>query len=95
MNAPNDDETTAAIRRQLTALTDRLDSLRARYDVLMNAFKFEEARAVQSQIETAEREHSDLAAALPAPVSPSRTPATYRVATRRRQRSASAILRRR
>ena len=84
MNASKDDKATAATRRQLAALTDRLDSLRARYEVLINAFKFDEARAVHSRIETAEREHRDLAATLPAPVVPA--PMPYRVATRRRQR---------
>jgi hypothetical protein len=84
MNAPND-EATAAKHRRLTALTNRLDSLRTRYDVLMNAFKFDEARALYLRIETAEREHRELAAALPAPPSPVRAPTPYRVAARRRQ----------
>jgi hypothetical protein len=50
----------------------------------MNAFKFDEARALHARIETAEREHRALATAAPPQQDAATTP--YRVARRRRRR---------
>jgi hypothetical protein len=50
----------------------------------MNAFKFDEARALAPAIEAAERERATLAASLPADAAP--TPTHYAVAQRRRRR---------
>jgi len=70
--------------QRLAAVTTALAELRARYDVLMNAFKFEEARAVHARIEAAEEEQRELTSKLPAP--PDAAPTPYRVAGRRRRR---------
>ena len=64
VNATND---IAARRARLTEAEAALTRLRGRYDQLMNAFKFGEARALVGAIEAAERERAALAAALPAP----------------------------
>jgi hypothetical protein len=78
-------EIIAAQRGRLAALDDRLARLRARYDVLMNAFKFDAARVVAAEIETAESERKLLAEALP-PVPVSAPPTPYTVAHSRRRR---------
>ncbi|HEV2189528.1 MAG TPA: hypothetical protein VGR70_20125 [Stellaceae bacterium] len=85
MNAPNPAAANAAKRRQLAAISARLAELRAQYDVLMNAFKFDEARTLHARIETAEKEHRELAAEVPSPP-PAASLAPYRVAARRRRR---------
>jgi len=85
MNAPGNTDSIAAKRRELAALAAKLARLRARYDVLMNAFKFDEARALHSRIETAEREHCEAAAKLPH-IEPPAAPKPYRVGGRRRRR---------
>jgi hypothetical protein len=85
MNAPGNTDSIAAKRCELAALAAKLARLRARYDVLMNAFKFDEARALHSRIETAEREHCEAAAELPRPEPPA-APKPYRVGGRRRPR---------
>ena len=74
-----------AARARLAELEAALAGLRAQYDVLMNAFKFEDARAVALRIEAREEERRALAATLPAPEEP---PAAkpYTVARRRRLR---------
>ena len=75
----------AAQRTRLAALDETLARLRGQYDVLMNAFKFDEARAVAARIEAHEKERLALAATLP-PL-PGPAPATpYVVARRRRGR---------
>jgi hypothetical protein len=75
----------AAPRLRLAELAAVLARLRAQYDILMNAFRFEEARALVGDIEAAERERNSLAEAVPAP--PSRPPAApYAVARGRRRR---------
>lgn len=74
-----------AQRRQLNALTAALAELRARYDTLMNAFRFEEARALHARIEAAEEEHRELTRQLP-PTPPAEAAGPYRVASRRRRR---------
>jgi hypothetical protein len=75
----------AAQRARLAALDEALARLHARYDVLMNAFKFDEARAVATRIEAHETERQALAAMLPPPAAPA--PSTpYAVARRRRGR---------
>lgn len=84
MNAPQNTTAIIAKRRQFEALTARLAELRAQYDVLMNAFKFDEARALHPRIEAAEREHRALATA--APPQQDAATAPYRVARRRRRR---------
>jgi hypothetical protein len=84
MNAPKDTTAIIAKRRQFEALTARLAELRAQYDVLMNAFKFEEARALHPRIDAAECEHRELIARLP-PSPPDAPPAPYSVARRRRR----------
>lgn len=62
MNAAND---IAARRVRLAETEAALTRLRERYDQLMNAFKFDAARALVGQIEAAERERATLAAGLP------------------------------
>ena len=71
-------------RVRLAAVEAELAGLRAQYDVLMNAFKFDEARALAPRVEAAERERAALVAALPELGDPA--PAPYAVARRRRRR---------
>jgi hypothetical protein len=85
MNTPGSANDAVVKRRQLTALAGELARLRAQYDALTNAFKFEEARVLHACIETAENEHRELAAELPPPAQGA-APAPYRVARRRRRR---------
>jgi hypothetical protein len=86
MNSPNDADAIAQKRRQLAAIAAKLTAFRARLDVLMSAFKFEAAQALQVRIELTEREHRELEAELPPlPVS-ARPPTPYQVAGRRRRR---------
>jgi hypothetical protein len=59
-----------AKRLRLAAVERELTGLAARHDLAMSAFKFDEAREVQSQIAVLERERAELAAALPAPAPP-------------------------
>jgi len=74
-----------ARRARLAALETKLAQLRAQYDVLMNAFRFEAARALALRIESKERERQSLQATLPLPPEPA--PAQpYAVARRRRGR---------
>ena len=75
----------AAHRARLATLETELSRLRAQYDVLMNAFRFEAARVIALRIESGERERQTLQATLPpmpepAPAQP------YAVARRRRGR---------
>jgi hypothetical protein len=84
MTTVKDTAAIAAKRREFVAAAARLAELRAQYDMLMNGFKFDEARALQGLIEAAEQEHRHLAAALPPPA-PETEPAPYRVAGRRRR----------
>jgi hypothetical protein len=74
----------AAQRARLAELDDALARLRAQYDVLMNAFKFDEARTVAARIEVHEQERQKLTTTLPPLPEPSPTP--YAVARRRRRR---------
>jgi hypothetical protein len=75
----------AARRARLAALETTLARSRAQYDVLMNAFRFEAARALALRIEADERERQALAATLPpAPEPPPARP--YAVARRRGRR---------
>ena len=76
---------TAAQRARLAAIEGELARLRERYDLLMNAFKFDAARALHARIETAERERGELAAGLPTPGAPP-VPKPYAVARPRRRR---------
>jgi hypothetical protein len=85
MNTPNDAAAIAAKQRQLDVMTAKLSELRAGYGVLMNAFKFDEARALHARIEATEREHRELIAQLPSH-QPEATPRPYRVAMRRHRR---------
>jgi hypothetical protein len=75
----------AAQRARLSAVEAELIRLRERYDLLMNAFKFDAARALHARIETAERERRELATGLP-PSAPAPPPAPYTVARPRRRR---------
>jgi hypothetical protein len=72
-------------RARLDAITATLARLRERYDQLMNAFKFDEARALSGAIEAAERERAALAEALPSPVP--EDPQPFAVARPRRRRA--------
>ena len=74
----------AAKRARLAELDAALTRLRAQHDVLMNAFKFDEAQALVASIEAAERERAALAAAIPPSLPPQPTP--YTVVQRRRRR---------
>jgi hypothetical protein len=56
-----------AKRTRLAEVEAALARLRAQYDILTNAFKFDEARALVGAIEAAERERAALVAALPLP----------------------------
>jgi hypothetical protein len=73
----------AARRARFVELVTALAQLRAQYDVLMNGFKFDEARALVPRIEAAERAAKALAQTLPPPPEPVPTPFTV---TRRRRR---------
>jgi hypothetical protein len=75
----------AVLRARLTELDEALARLRGRYDVLMNAFKFDEARAVATRIEAHEQERQALVETLP-PLRESAPPNPYAVARRRRGR---------
>ena len=75
----------ADIAAQLARLDAALATLRAQYDLLMNAFKFDAARALVTPIEAAERERTALAATLP-PLPAPASPAPYAVARPRRRR---------
>jgi hypothetical protein len=86
MTTPNDSQTGATRHQQLAALADELNDLRARYDLLMNAFKFDEARVLHFHIEAAERQHRELAATLPAALPPVPAPTPYHIAMRRGRR---------
>ena len=70
-------------RARLGELEATLARLRAEYDVLMNAFRFDAARALVAPIEAAERERAALEAALPPLPPPAAIP--YTVARRRRR----------
>jgi hypothetical protein len=74
----------AAARARFAALDAALDGLRAQYDLLMNGFKFDAAKAVAARIDAAERERAALAATLPAPPAEP-PPAPFRVMRRRRR----------
>jgi hypothetical protein len=82
VNAPND---SAARRARLAEVEADLARLRERYDQLMNAFKFDEARALAGAIEEAERERTVLAETL-SPRAPEE-PRPYAVARPRRRRA--------
>jgi hypothetical protein len=71
-------------RARLAELDAALVTLRAQFDLSMNAFKFDEARALVPQIEAAERDRRSLAENLP-PLPP-QTPAPYTVTRQRRRR---------
>jgi hypothetical protein len=75
---------TASNRTRLAELDRAIARLRGQYDVLMNAFKFDEARALAPAIEAAERERAMLAASLPAETARASVP--YAVLRRRRRR---------
>jgi hypothetical protein len=70
-------------RARLGELDAALTRLRAQHDLLMNAFKFDEARALVASIEAAERERTALAETVPALPTLQSTP--YTVARRRRR----------
>jgi hypothetical protein len=73
---------TAAQRARLAEFETALAQLRAQYDVLMNGFKFDAARALVPRIEAAERAAKALAQTLSSPPEPVPTPFTV---TRRRR----------
>ena len=74
----------AAGRAELARIAAELARLCERYDQLMNAFKFDEARALTGAIEAVEREHARLSARLPRPPADEAKP--YAVARPRRRR---------
>jgi hypothetical protein len=84
VNTLGNADTTAVKRARLAELDAALARLRAQYDLLMNAFKFEAARALVPEIEPLERERAALAGELPLLSPPQPTP--YAVERRRRQR---------
>ena len=73
---------TGALAR-LAELEAELARLRAHYDQLMNAFKFDAARALVAPIDAAERERAALVES--APPQPAEEPSPYVVARRRRR----------
>ena len=81
MNASQDN---AARRARLAEVEADLTRLRERYDQLMNAFKFDEARALVRAIEEAEGERTALAETVPPPVP--EEPRPYAVARPRLRR---------
>jgi hypothetical protein len=85
VTAPGPADPLAAQRARLAELDAALTRLRERYDLLMNAFKFDAAKALHARIEAAERERAALAHALP-PQPTEKPPAPYAVAARRRRR---------
>jgi hypothetical protein len=72
----------SAEERRLAELDAALARLRGQYDMLMNAFEFEEASLLAPAIEATERERKTLASALPAEP----PPVPYTVSRRRRRR---------
>jgi hypothetical protein len=74
----------AAKRARLAELDAALARLCARYDLLLSAFRFDEAKALAAEIEAGEPERQELAAGLPPPTEPS-PPTPYSVARRRRR----------
>jgi len=77
-------QNSAARHARLAEVETGLARLRERHDQLMNAFKFEEARALADAIEEAERKRARLAESLP-PSAPEE-PRPYAVARPRRRR---------
>ena len=77
------DDATAK-RARLAERESGLEQLRARYDLLMNGFRFEEARALVPRIEAIEHEVDALAKTLPP--SPTARAAPYTVGRGRRRR---------
>ena len=73
---------TGALAR-LAELEAELARLRAHYDQLMNAFKFDAARALVAPIDAAERERAALVEN--SPPQPAEKPSPYAVARRRRR----------
>ena len=67
-------DTFAARRAHFDRIEAELARLRERYDQLMNAFKFDEARTVAAHIEVHEQERQKLAAMLPPLPEPGPTP---------------------
>jgi hypothetical protein len=84
VTAPETEDGIAAKRIRLAELDAALVRLRAQYDQLMNAFKFDAARSVHTRIEAAERERAALAQTLP-PEQAEPPPQPYTVARRRRR----------
>jgi hypothetical protein len=68
----------------LAAIEAALVQLRERYDVLMNAFRFDAAKALHARIEAAESERRALVASLP-PLPKAPAPAPYTVTRPRRR----------
>jgi hypothetical protein len=84
VTTPGDTDSIAQKRARLAEIEAELARLRERYDLLMNAFRFEAARAIHVRIEAAERERRELAALLP-PLQPEPPPTPCAVAQRRRR----------
>jgi hypothetical protein len=82
----NASQDSAPRRARLAEVEADLVRLRERYDQLMNAFKFDEARALVSAIQAAEAERTTLAETLPAPAP--EEPRPYAVVARPRRRRA-------
>lgn len=75
---------TVARRAKLADIEAELTRLRERYDQLMNAFRFDEARKLADAVAAAEREHAALTAQLSPPALDEGKP--YTVARPRRRR---------
>jgi len=84
VNASREPDGIAAKRARLAELEALLAALRTQYEQLMNAFRFEVARALHTRIEATERERNGLARELPpAPREP--PPMPFAVARRHRR----------
>ena len=76
---------TASDHTRLAELDRAIARLRGQYDVLMSAFKFDEARALVPAIEAAEGERAVLAEKTSSAVT-SEEPRPFKIARRRRHR---------
>jgi ribosomal protein L29 len=83
MDRTADTPEAAQRRARLAEFEALLARLRGQYDILMNGFKFDEARRLVARIEAAERERAAAAAVVPPPSEPD--PVPYTVARRRRR----------
>ena len=84
VNVSRNGDEVARRQARLVELDSVLALLQGQYEVLTNAFKFDEARTLVTAIEAAEHERAALVAALPPGLV--HKPAPFTVARRRRRR---------